>query len=51
MLFALIFFLFISIPNANCFLGHFVLQILNVIAPTNEMLMDELNLIYFAPKW
>ena len=26
-------------------------QFINVIAPNNDLLMDELNVIYFAPKW
>ena len=26
-------------------------QFINVIATNNDLLMDELNVIYFAPKW
>ena len=28
-----------------------ILGFINVIAPNNDILMDELNVIYFAPKW
>ena len=28
----------------------FIQQFINVIAPNNYLLMDELNVIYFAPK-
>ena len=45
------YFFLISIPNVNWFLGKFIPQSINVIAPNNDLLMDELNLIYFAPKW
>ena len=31
--------------------GKAVPQFINVIAPNNNLLMDELNVIYFAPKW
>ena len=44
------FFFFISIPNVNWFLGQFILQFINEIAPNNDLLMDELNMIYFFPK-
>ena len=39
-------FYFISIPN----LGQFTTQFINVIAPSNDLLMDELSVIYFAQK-
>ena len=39
-------FFFISIPN----LDQFTQQFINVIATNNDLLMDELNVIYFAPK-
>ena len=42
---------FIWIPNVNWFLGQFTPQFINVIAPNNYLLMDDLNVIYFAPKW
>ena len=29
----------------------FIQQFINVIAPNNDLLMDELNVIYLAPKW
>ena len=45
------FFFFISIPNVNWFLCQFIPQFINIIAPNNDLLMDELNVIYFAPKW
>ena len=44
-------FLFISIQNVNWFLDKFIPQYINVIAPNNDLLMDELKQIYFAPKW
>ena len=44
------YFFLISIPNVNCFLDQFTQQFINVIATYNDLLMDELNLIYFAPK-
>ena len=40
-IFPLFFIYFISIPNVN---------VINVIATNNDLLMDELNVIYFAPK-
>ena len=43
--FIFIFFLLISIPNVK-----FIPQFINVIATNNDLLMDELNAIYFAPK-
>ena len=33
------------------FLGQFIPQFINVKAPNNDLLMDELNVIYFASKW
>ena len=48
-LFILVFF-FISIPNVNWFLDQFIPQFINVIANNNDLLMDELNGSYFAPK-
>ena len=42
---------FISIPNVNWFLDQFIPQFMNAIARNNDLLMDELNVIYFAPKW
>ena len=44
------FFFLISIPNVNCFLDQFTEQFINVIATNNDLLTDELNVIYFAPK-
>ena len=32
-------------------LVNFILQFIKVIAPDNDLLMDELNVIYFTPKW
>ena len=32
------------------FLGQFTTQFINVIAPNNDLLMDELNVIYFTQK-
>ena len=43
----LFFFFIISIPN----LGQFIPQFINVIAPNNVLLMEELKVFYFAPKW
>ena len=43
-----IFFFFISIPNLIH--GQFIPQFINVIALNNDLLMDELNMIYFDPK-
>ena len=31
--------------------GQFIPQLINVIAPNNDLLKDELNVIYFATKW
>ena len=42
--------LFISIPNVNWFLDQFIPQFINVIATNNNLLMDELNASYLAPK-
>ena len=39
------------ISNVNWFLGQFIPQFIHVIASNNNLLMDELNVIYFAPKW
>ena len=39
-------FFYISILN----LGQFISQFINVIVPNNDLLMDEMNVIYFAPK-
>ena len=36
---------FFSIPNVQ-----FIPQLINVIATNNDLLTDELNAIYFAPK-
>ena len=47
-LFILVF--FILIPNVNSFLDQFIPQFINVIATNNDLLMDELNVSYFAPK-
>ena len=44
------FIIIFSIPNVNRFLGQFIPQFINVIATNNDQLMDELNVIYFAPK-
>ena len=44
------YFFLISIPNVNCFLDQFTEQFINVIATNNDLLTDELNVIYFAPK-
>ena len=41
---------FILIPNVNCFLDQFTPQFNNVIATNNDLLKDELNVVYFAPK-
>ena len=49
-LFFFLFFFLISIPNVNCFLDQFTEQFINVIATNNDLLTDELNVIYFAPK-
>ena len=46
----LFFILYISIPNVNWFLDQFIKQFINVIATNNDLLMEELNVIYFAPK-
>ena len=32
-------------------MSTFIPQFINVIVPSNDLLMDELNVIYFAPKW
>ena len=48
-LFILFLIFFISIPNVNCFLDQFTEQFINVIATNNDLLTDELNMIYFAP--
>ena len=37
-------FFFISIP------GQFIPQFINVIAPNNDLLIDELNVDLFCPK-
>ena len=47
--FLFFFFFFISIPSVNCFLDQFTPQFNNAIA-TNDLLTDELNMVYFAPK-
>ena len=44
-IFILCFIFFISIPNVQ-----FIPQFINVIATNNNLLTDELNIIYFAPK-
>ena len=41
-----ILFFYISILN----LGQFISQFINVIVPNNDLLMDEMKVIYFAPK-
>ena len=46
----LLFIFYISIPNVNWFLDQFIKQFINVIASNNDLLMDELNVIYFAQK-
>ena len=43
--FFIIFFFTISIPNVKL-----IPQLINVIATNNDLLMDELKVIYFAPK-
>ena len=48
--FPFLFFLFLF-PNVNWFLGPLIPQFINVIAPNNDLLIDEMNVIYFAPKW
>ena len=40
----------ISIPNVNWFLNQFISQFINVIATNKDLLKDELNVSYFAPK-
>ena len=42
-IFRLFIFFFISIPN----LDQIIPQFINVIAPNNNLVMDELNMIYF----
>ena len=37
-------------PNVNCFLDQFTQEFINVIATNIDLLTDELNVIYFAPK-
>ena len=32
-------------------MSTFIPQFINVIVPSNDLLMGELNVIYFAPKW
>ena len=49
-LFLFTFFFQISIHNVNCFLDQFIPHFINVIATNNDLLMDELNVSYFAPK-
>ena len=41
---------FFSILNVNCFLDQFTPQFINIIATNNDLLTDELNVVYFAPK-
>ena len=44
-LYSLFYIFYISIPNVQ-----FIPQFINVIATNNDLLTDELNVIYFAPK-
>ena len=49
-IFPLFILFFISIPNVNWFFDHIHPAVRNVIATNNDLLMEELNVIYFAPK-
>ena len=44
------FFIFHFNSQCQLILGQFIPQFINVIATNNDLLMDELNAIYFAPK-
>ena len=44
------FFIFYFNSQCQLILGKFIPQFINVIATNIDLLMDELNVIYFAPK-
>ena len=44
----LYFFFFISFPS---WVNSIIPQFNDLIAPNHDLLMDELNVIYFVPKW
>ena len=46
----ILFFVFYFNSQCQLILGKFIPQFINVITTNNDLLLDELNVIYFAPK-